>query len=311
MQQGLEESRERARRLIVAGEVTVNGEVARAPSSLVPEGAVLAVGKRLPYVSRGGLKLAHALDRFRIDPAGLVALDAGASTGGFTDCLLQRGARRVFAVDVGKGLLAWTLRQDPRVVVLEGRNVRYLVPGDLPQQVDLATVDVAFISLRLVLPAIAGATRPGGDVVALVKPQFEAGAAEVGKGGVVRDPAVHRRVLEGALHGARVAGLVPAGLTASPIKGEAGNVEFLLWARRPAESEQDSERTARGLARRRCPSWTKGRPWKGRWRRRRRLRYPGEGGRRPRSRPMPRSGTGCGSRACSGCGRRGSPRCSR
>jgi 23S rRNA (cytidine1920-2'-O)/16S rRNA (cytidine1409-2'-O)-methyltransferase len=242
VQQGLEESRERARRLIVAGEVTVNGEVARAPSSLVPEGAVLAVGKRLPYVSRGGLKLAHALDRFWIDPAGLVALDAGASTGGFTDCLLQRGARRVFAVDVGKGLLAWTLRQDPRVVVLEGRNVRYLVPGDLPQQVDLATVDVAFISLRLVLPAIAGATRPGGDVVALVKPQFEAGAAEVGKGGVVRDPAVHRRVLEGALHDAREAGLVPAGLTASPIRGEAGNVEFLLWARRPAEREQDSAR---------------------------------------------------------------------
>jgi 23S rRNA (cytidine1920-2'-O)/16S rRNA (cytidine1409-2'-O)-methyltransferase len=119
-------------------------------------------------------------------------------------------------------------------VVLEGRNVRYLAPGDLPQQVDLATVDVAFISLRLVLPPVAGATRPGGDVVALVKPQFEAGAAEVGKGGVVRDPAVHRRVLEGALQGARGAGLVPAGLTASPIKGEAGNVEFLLWARRPA-----------------------------------------------------------------------------
>jgi 23S rRNA (cytidine1920-2'-O)/16S rRNA (cytidine1409-2'-O)-methyltransferase len=233
VQQGLEESRERARRLIVAGEVTVDGQVARAPSSLVPEGAVLAVGKRLPYVSRGGLKLAHALDRFRIDPAGLVALDAGASTGGFTDCLLQRGARQVFAVDVGKGLLAWTLRQDPRVVVLEGRNVRYLAPGDLPQQVDLATVDVAFISLRLVLPPVARATRPGGDVVALVKPQFEAGAAEVGKGGVVRDPALHEAVcadvwgwLDG-LPGWRVLGVVP-----SPLLGPAGNREFLVGARR-------------------------------------------------------------------------------
>jgi 23S rRNA (cytidine1920-2'-O)/16S rRNA (cytidine1409-2'-O)-methyltransferase len=239
VQQGLEESRERARRLIVAGEVTVDGQVARAPSSLVPEGAVLAVGKRLPYVSRGGLKLAHALDRFQIDPAGKVALDAGASTGGFTDCLLQRGARQVFAVDVGKGLLAWTLRQDPRVVVLEGRNVRYLAPGDLPQQVDLATVDVAFISLRLVLPPIAGAVAPGGDIVALVKPQFEAGPADVGKGGVVRDAQVHRRVLEEVLHAARAAGVTPTGLTASPLRGEAGNVEFFLWARLPPRQAPD------------------------------------------------------------------------
>jgi 23S rRNA (cytidine1920-2'-O)/16S rRNA (cytidine1409-2'-O)-methyltransferase len=234
VERGLEASRERARRLIVAGEVTVDGEVARAPATLVAENAVLAVGKRLPYVSRGGLKLAHALDRFGIDVSGKVALDAGASTGGFTDCLLQRGARRVYAADVGKGLLAWTLRQDPRVVVMEGVNVRYLAA--LPETVDVATVDVAFISLRLVLPAIAGPAvlGPAGEVVALVKPQFEAGPADVGKGGVVRDPAVHRRVLAGALAVTREAGLVPAGLTASPIRGEAGNAEFLLWARRPA-----------------------------------------------------------------------------
>jgi 23S rRNA (cytidine1920-2'-O)/16S rRNA (cytidine1409-2'-O)-methyltransferase len=229
VERGLEASRERARRLIVAGEVTVDGVVARAPSALVAPDAVLAVGKRMPYVGRGGLKLAHALDRFGIAPAGKVALDAGASTGGFTDCLLQRGARRVYAVDVGKGLLAWTLRQDPRVVVMEGVNVRYLTA--LPEEVDLATVDVAFISLRLVLPAIAGVMAPTGEAVALVKPQFEAGAAEVGRGGVVRDPRVHRRVLEGAMGAARGAGLRPVGLTASPIRGEAGNVEFLLWAR--------------------------------------------------------------------------------
>ena len=233
VQQGLEESRERARRLIVAGEVTVNGEVARAPSSLVPEGAVLAVGKRLPYVSRGGLKLAHALDRFRIDPAGLVALDAGASTGGFTDCLLQRGARRVFAVDVGKGLLAWTLRQDPRVVVLEGRNVRYLVPGDLPQQVDLATVDVAFISLRLVLPALIPLLAPGAPVVALVKPQFEVGPARVGKGGIVRDPQARADALAQVSAAAAALGYEVCGQTESPITGAKGNVEFLLLLRTP------------------------------------------------------------------------------
>jgi 23S rRNA (cytidine1920-2'-O)/16S rRNA (cytidine1409-2'-O)-methyltransferase len=226
---GLEASRERARRLVVAGEVTVDGEVARSPSALVTADAVLAVGRRMPYVGRGGLKLAHALDRFAIDVAGRVALDAGASTGGFTDCLLQRGAKRVYAADVGKGLLAWKLRQDARVVVMEGVNVRHLPP--LPEAAGVATVDVAFISLRLVLPAVAGALDPAGEVVALVKPQFEAGPAAVGKGGVVRDPAVHRQVLVGALAGARAAGLAPLGLTASPIRGEAGNVEFLLWAR--------------------------------------------------------------------------------
>jgi 23S rRNA (cytidine1920-2'-O)/16S rRNA (cytidine1409-2'-O)-methyltransferase len=271
VERGLEASRERAQRLIVAGEVTVDGQPARAPSMLVALDAALAIGKPLPYVSRGGLKLAHALDRFGIDVRGRVCLDAGASTGGFTDCLLQRGAARVYAADVGKGQLAWTLRQDPRVVVMEGVNVRYLrlapAPGqstllgpgpraadaasptpsrpappgqdpraadaapELPEAVSLATADLAFISLRLVFPAISGVLSDEGEVVALVKPQFEAGPADVGKGGVVRKPAIHRRVLQEVMAAARAAGLAPWGLTASPIRGQAGNAEFLLWAR--------------------------------------------------------------------------------
>ena len=261
VERGLEHSRERAQRLIVAGEVTVGGRVAKAPSTLVSPAATIVVGKTLPFVGRGGFKLAHALDRFAIDVAGLLCLDAGASTGGFTDVLLQRGAARVYAADVGKGLLAWSLRQDPRVVVMEGVNVRYLrlalqdqvasqdhvashqhrafdsgqtaeTGAALPQPVQLAAVDVAFISLRLVLPAIKGVLAGAGEMVALVKPQFEAGRRDVGKGGVVRDSAVHRRVLREVCRAARDVGLHPAGLTASPIRGQAGNVEFLLWARR-------------------------------------------------------------------------------
>lgn len=253
VERGLEASRERARRLILAGEVTVNGQVVQAPSTLVALDARLTLEKALPYVGRGGLKLAHALERFGIDVTERTCLDAGASTGGFTDCLLQRGARRVYAVDVGKGQLAWSLRQDPRVVVMEEVNVRYLRLGrdltptfgapspagparghapELPEAVSLATIDVAFISLRLVLPAISGVLAESGDLVALVKPQFEAGPADVGKGGVVRDPAVHRRVLREALAAARASRLAPAGLTASPIRGQAGNIEFLLWAHR-------------------------------------------------------------------------------
>jgi 23S rRNA (cytidine1920-2'-O)/16S rRNA (cytidine1409-2'-O)-methyltransferase len=261
VERGLEASRERAQRLIVAGEVTVDGQPARAPSMLVAADAVLAIGKPLPYVSRGGLKLAHALDRFGIDVLNRVCLDAGASAGGFTDCLLQRGAARVYAADVGKGQLAWSLRQDPRVVVMEGVNVRYLRPATptlgqtddtaprLPEAVSLATADLAFISLRLVFPAIARVLTADGEVVALVKPQFEAGPADVGKGGVVRKPAVHRRVLHEVLDAARAAGLTPTGLTASPIRGQAGNAEFFLWTRSEAtvpagQAAPDGRRTA-------------------------------------------------------------------
>jgi 23S rRNA (cytidine1920-2'-O)/16S rRNA (cytidine1409-2'-O)-methyltransferase len=233
VRRGLESSRERAQVLIGAGEVTVNGVVARAPSTLVPPDAEIHVGKALPYVSRGGLKLAHALDIFQVDPSGRVCLDAGASTGGFTDVLLQRGAARVYAVDVGKGQLAWSLRQDPRVVVMEGVNARYLAPGQLAEPVSLVVADLAFISLRLVLPALASVMAVEADLIALVKPQFEAGVADVGKGGVVRRPEVHRRVLHEVIRSVRDCGLTPAGLTSSPIRGQAGNLEFLLWARRP------------------------------------------------------------------------------
>ena len=233
---GLEPSRERARRLVVAGEVTVDGTRATAPAMLVGPQAVIAIGRAMPYVGRGGLKLAHALDAFAICPDGVVAVDVGASTGGFTDVLLRRGARRVHAVDVGHGQLAWTLRTDPRVDVREGVNARDLDVGDgspacLPGAAGLVVVDVAFISLRHVLPAVARVLAPGGDVVALVKPQFEAGPRDVGKGGIVRDPATWRRVLHEVAAAAVVTGLVPAGLVASPVRGQAGNVEFLLWLR--------------------------------------------------------------------------------
>jgi len=232
VERGLEGSRERGRALIVAGEVTVNGRVVTAPSTLIAADAEIVLGKQLPYVSRGGLKLAHALDRFGIDPAGRVCLDAGASTGGFTDVLLQRSAARVYAVDVGRGQLAWRLRTDARVVVMEGVNARYLRPNDLPERVGLVVVDVAFISLRLVLPALVGVMEADGELVALVKPQFEAGVEDVGRGGVVRKAAVHRRVLEETVAAVEGVGLTAAGLTASPIRGQAGNVEFLLWATR-------------------------------------------------------------------------------
>ena len=241
VERGLEASRERARALIVAGEVTVSGQRVTAPSTLVASDAEIAIGKQLPYVSRGGLKLAHALDRFGLDPTGRMCLDAGASTGGFTDVLLQRGAARVYAVDVGRGLLAWPLRNDPRVIVMEGTNARHLAPGDVPERVSLVAVDLAFISLGLVLPALVGVMAPASDLVALVKPQFEAGPADVGKGGVVRRPEVHQRVLHDVLGAVRARGLTPTGLTASPIRGQAGNVEFLLWAARPAAAPLDED----------------------------------------------------------------------
>jgi 23S rRNA (cytidine1920-2'-O)/16S rRNA (cytidine1409-2'-O)-methyltransferase len=198
----------------------------------VPDAAV-ELAKPLPYASRGGYKLAHALDAFALDPTDLVALDVGASTGGFTDVLLQRGAAHVYAVDVGYGILDWKLRQDRRVVVIERTNIRYLerLPGNETEDVraDCAVIDVSFISLRLVLPAVQRLITPAAWIVALIKPQFEAGAAQVGKGGVVRDPAVHGAVLHDVLGYAAEIGLVPRGLARSPITGPAGNVEFLAW----------------------------------------------------------------------------------
>ena len=224
-ERGLAESRQQAQSLILAGQVTVGDRVVDKPGTRVPLAADVVVAGGLPYASRGGYKLAAALDAFDLDVSGWIAADVGASTGGFTDCLLQRGAARVYAIDVGYGQLAWKLQQDPRVVILDRTNARYL--ETLAEPVDLATIDVSFISLRLILPAVSGWLRPGGQIVALIKPQFEAGRAQVGKGGVVRDPAIHRAVLEDITTWAAAQDLALMGLIRSPITGPAGNVEFL------------------------------------------------------------------------------------
>ena len=234
---GLAPTRARAQALLLAGHVRVGpgdaGRTDRKPGDLVPTDVAVVVLEPEPYVSRGGHKLAAALDAFGIDPAGRVCLDVGASTGGFTDVLLQRGARRVYALDVGRGQLAESLRRDPRVVSMERHNARDLTAASLPEPTSLATVDVAFISARLVLaPILSTFADGGGDLVVLVKPQFEAGRREA-KGGVVRDPAVHGRVLRDVTTAAALHGAVPAGIVASPILGPEGNREFLLWASVP------------------------------------------------------------------------------
>jgi len=227
LRRGMVESREKARALIMAGQVLAGDRVLDKPGTLVSEDIPISLREQLPYVSRGGIKLAHALDAFAIDVRGKVALDAGASTGGFTDCLLQRGARKVYAVDVGYGQIDLRLRQDPRVVVMERTNIRYLT--QLPESPDLATIDVSFISLDKVIPPVLALLKPSSFIVALVKPQFEAGKSQVGKGGVVRDPAIHRAVLERLSTWAGAQGLAVKGLTASPLLGPAGNREFFLY----------------------------------------------------------------------------------
>jgi 23S rRNA (cytidine1920-2'-O)/16S rRNA (cytidine1409-2'-O)-methyltransferase len=228
---GLAPSRERARALILAGQVRVDGEaVTKAGAQISADADVALIAPDHPYVGRGGIKLAHALDIFRIDVAGREALDIGASTGGFTDVLLQRGARRVVALDVGHGQIDWKLRNDPRVVVVEGFNARHLAPANLPAPVDIVVIDVSFISLRQILPAVPALLRPSADVVALVKPQFEAGRTEVRKG-VVRDAAIHLRVLDDVGAAAREVGLTPVSSEPSPITGAKGNREFFLHLR--------------------------------------------------------------------------------
>jgi 23S rRNA (cytidine1920-2'-O)/16S rRNA (cytidine1409-2'-O)-methyltransferase len=226
-ERGLAASREQARRLIQAGQVSVRGQIATKVGAAVDPEAEIRVLPGPAYVSRGGHKLAKALEQFAIAVENRVAADVGASTGGFTDCLLQRGARRVYAIDVGYGQLAWTLRQDARVVVLERTNARYLEA--LPEQVSLVVMDVSFISIHHILPQVRRWLTPQGEVVALIKPQFEAGRRSVGKGGVVRDHAVHRQVLHQVLQRARDEGWALLGLTPSPITGPKGNVEFLAW----------------------------------------------------------------------------------
>lgn len=231
--EGLAASRERARALILAGRVKVGGAVVSKAGANVPDGAAIElVEPDFPWVGRGGVKLAHALDNFHIDVTGREALDIGASTGGFTDVLLQRGARRVVALDVGHGQLEWRLREDPRVVVLERRNARHLDRDWLPAPVDMVTIDVSFISLRLILPLLPPVLAPGADIVALVKPQFEAGRDEVGRGGLVKDPAVHEAVLARVTESAAGCGLNRVAMTPSPITGATGNQEFLLHLRR-------------------------------------------------------------------------------
>ncbi len=226
-ERGLTESRSKAQRLIRAGEVRVKGQIAHKPGTRVPTDAEITLKAKPRFVGRGGKKLEAAMARFEIDVTDKVIADVGASTGGFTDCLLQHGARRVYAIDAGYGQLHWKLRNDPRVEVMERTNARYL--ESLPETVGMVTADVSFISLRLILPAAVGWLASGGHVVALIKPQFEAGPRYVEKGGVVRDPAVHRRVLEEVLDAAANLELGLRGLMPSPLQGPAGNVEFLAW----------------------------------------------------------------------------------
>ncbi len=229
VQRQLVESREQAQRPIMAGEVLVNNRVADKPGMSIAADAAIRIKEPLPYVSRGGLKLAAALDRFPIPIEHVTCADVGASTGGFTDCLLQRGATRVYAIDVGYGQLDWKLRSDPRVVVMDRTNARYV--ESLPEPIGLAVIDASFISLRLILPAVLKWLQTQAHIVVLIKPQFEAGRDRVGKGGVVRDPQVHADVLRSIAQTARELSCSPIDLIRSPIEGPAGNVEFLMWLR--------------------------------------------------------------------------------
>lgn len=229
VERGLAATREKAQALVMAGEVLVDGRKAEKPGQAVPTESRIEVMAQPPFVSRGGVKLNAALDRFGIDPAGRVCLDVGASTGGFTDCLLQRGAARVHAVDVGTGQLDWKIRTDPRVVVHEKLNARYLQPADIGEPIDLAVADVSFISVTLILPAIAPLLQPGGEMVILVKPQFEVGKGQVGKGGIVREPELQQAACRRVDEAARQLGFETE-IIESPILGAEGNREFLLYA---------------------------------------------------------------------------------
>jgi len=228
VEQGYAETRTKAQAIIMSGLVYVDGQKADKPGISYEENVALEVRSGgCPYVSRGGLKLEKALRDFGVDPTGYVCSDSGASTGGFTDCLLQQGAKKVFAIDVGYGQLDWKIRSDPRVVVMERTNVRYVTPEDLGEPLDLSVVDVSFISLGIVLPVIKTFLKPVGQVLCLIKPQFEAGKEKVGKKGVIRDPAVHLEVLDNFVALTERIGFTILGLTFSPVKGPEGNIEFL------------------------------------------------------------------------------------
>ncbi len=230
VERGLAESRQKAQACIMSGIVYVDDRKVDKAGFAVPEEATVEVrGKSLPYVSRGGLKLEKAMQTFPIDLSGAVAMDCGASTGGFTDCMLQNGAVKVYAVDVGYGQLDWKLRSDPRVVCMERTNARYLTREQIPEALDFVSIDVSFISLALILPALRPLMKPTGQLVCLVKPQFEAGREKVGKKGVVRDPAVHREVTERFYAQAEQFDFSVRGMTFSPIRGPEGNIEYLGW----------------------------------------------------------------------------------
>jgi len=232
VESGLVETRSRARAMILAGDVLVNGQKETRAGHQVGEKDDVTLRQKPRFVSRGGEKLDHALAAFDIDVTGMVAADLGASTGGFTDCLLQRGAARVYAIDVGHGQLDLRVRDDPRVITMEKTNARYI--ESLPEAIDIVVIDVSFISLGLMFPVVARILKPGGLCVPLIKPQFEAGRDEIGKGGVVRDPAIHRLVLERTTALATANGLGTLGLVASPLQGPAGNIEFLAWLKESA-----------------------------------------------------------------------------
>lgn len=240
VERGLQESRQKAQATIMSGLVFVKGQRVDKPGTPVLNDADIEVrGNALAYVSRGGLKLEKAMATFPIDLKGTVCGDIGASTGGFTDCMLQNGAAKVYAVDVGYGQLAWKLRSDERVVCMERTNARYLTHEQIPDELDFASVDVSFISLKLILPPLCGLLRAGGHVACLVKPQFEAGREKVGKKGVVRDPAVHLEVLEHFLEHAKCSGFTVAGMTYSPIRGPEGNIEYLGYLEKGEWQERD------------------------------------------------------------------------
>ena len=229
VEQGYAENRTKAQAIIMSGNVYVEGQKADKPGTSFEDTVAIEVrGAACPYVSRGGLKLEKALRDFGVDPTGYVCSDSGASTGGFTDCLLQQGASKVFAIDVGYGQLDWKIRSDPRVVVMERTNVRYVTPEQLGEPLDLSVIDVSFISLKIVLPVIKTFLKPGkGQVLCLIKPQFEAGKEKVGKKGVVREPSVHKEVLDSFVELTKEIGFTILGLTFSPVKGPEGNIEFL------------------------------------------------------------------------------------
>ena len=231
VERGLFESRERAQGLILAGQVLVNDQkVDKAGALVAGDADIRILGEQMPYVGRGGLKLEAALREFKIEVSGKSALDVGASTGGFTDCLIQHGCVKVYAVDVGYGQLAWKLRQDPRVIAVDRVNIRAIDPALVPERVDIAVIDVSFISLDKVIPSVLQFLKPGSDIIALIKPQFEVGRAMVGKGGIVRDEAARAAAVQNVVTVFREAGLDVKGVIPSPITGQDGNVEFLIHA---------------------------------------------------------------------------------